>query len=157
MHASPGHNTAVTCVGHSEIGTIQSSRRTRLREYHHEHHPTYRQHDEQLHPVGVQPPGRLEPAPPTGLNARSAWAAWYIRAVQASWAARAAAGSRRRIRVPCTMPTGRGPASRSSILRALRVSGWATYSPMITPEASAIVVAAAALSCRIPRVSPSDM
>jgi len=54
-------------------------------------------------------------------------------------------------------PTILGPASRPSRRRTLRLSGWATYSPMITPAASAIVVAAAAESCRMPSVSPADM
>ena len=61
------------------------------------------------------------------------------------------------LRLPCMAPTIRGPASRPSSRRALRLTGWATYSPRITPAASAIVVAAAAESCRMPWVSPSDM
>ena len=47
-------------------------------------------------------------------------------------------------------PTRRGPASRLSSLRASRLSGWATYSPRITPEASAIATEIAVISARMP-------
>ena len=47
-------------------------------------------------------------------------------------------------------PTRRGPASRFSSRRASRLSGWATYSPRITPDASAIATEIAVISARMP-------
>ena len=47
-------------------------------------------------------------------------------------------------------PTRRGPASRLSSRRASRLSGWATYSPRITPDDSAIATEAAVISASSP-------